>query len=99
MSSVFSSSSQRGMQALSTSGSFNLVHTASRGAASWTSPFIVMAMDVPPEDRRSFSQVKHARANRKGIEGSSDAYSHRNRLALMLGDWQRQAGMVRSPTS
>jgi hypothetical protein len=37
------------MQALSTSGSFNLVHTASRGAASWTSPFIVMAMFCLPD--------------------------------------------------
>src|SRR5438105_13247301 len=48
VSSVFSSSSQPGMQAFSTSGSFSLAHTASRAAASWTSPFIVMAIGVPP---------------------------------------------------
>src|SRR5258708_26888913 len=43
-SSVFSSSSQPGIQAFRTSGSLSLSHTAWRGAASWTSPFIVMAM-------------------------------------------------------
>src|SRR4029077_6276272 len=72
LSSVLSSSSQPGMQAFSTSGSFSLAHTASRGAASCTSPFIVIAMRASP-DRLALviPQVKHARHKRKGGLGRS----------------------------
>jgi hypothetical protein len=37
------------MQAFNTAGSLSFVHTTSRGAASWTSPLIVMAMGLSPE--------------------------------------------------
>ena len=45
VSEVFSSDSQPGIVALSTSGSLSFSHTVWRGAASWTSPVMVMAID------------------------------------------------------
>src|SRR5436305_2421888 len=69
-SSVFSSSSQPGMQAFSTAGSLSFSQTASRGAASWTSPFIVMAMGTPPGSRNyNAAQVTHGRRTGKGKPG------------------------------
>jgi hypothetical protein len=41
-----------------------LAHTASRGAASWTSPFIVMAMDGASGEFKPVPQVMHG--SRKG---------------------------------
>jgi hypothetical protein len=40
------------MQAFSTSGSLSFAQTISRGAASWTSPFIVMAMGFASSNLR-----------------------------------------------
>src|SRR6202008_1293284 len=76
LSSVFSNSSHPGMQTLSTSGSFNLAHTASRDAASWASPCIVIAMDAS----RYFAlthQLMHQKLKRKGRNQSDRAYSRR----------------------
>ena len=44
VSEFFSSCSQPGMQALSTSGSLSIAQTLSRVAESWTSPFMVIAI-------------------------------------------------------
>src|SRR4029077_12854288 len=85
LSSVFSSSSHPGMQALSTSGSFNLVHTTSRGAASWTSPFIVMAMGRLRGRVFSFSQVKHAGPKRKGDIGHEQCIFAAQRTCRRFG--------------
>ena len=45
---IISRLSQPGMQAFSTSGSLSLAQTISRGAASWYSPLIVIAIGIPP---------------------------------------------------
>src|SRR5260370_12187923 len=64
------------MQTFSTSGSFNLAHTASRGAASWTSPFIVMAMAAASRIASNCPPSKAGTAQKKGhVRTMSDAYS------------------------
>jgi hypothetical protein len=70
-------------------------HTISRGAASWTSPFIVMAIGVSPGSstvwRGGLDLPSKARARQK--EGAhwmrSDAYSQRSTLHLLV-----MAGLV-----
>src|ERR1700722_3841782 len=51
VSEVLLSSSHPGMHCLSTSASLSFAHTTSRGAASWTSPFIVIAIAPSPVKR------------------------------------------------
>src|SRR5215469_13672627 len=75
-SSVFSSSSQPGMQAFRTSGSFSLAHTASRLAGSWTSPVIVIAMGTSPK-HAWLPPVRTRRGEKEGhLRPIRDAYSH-----------------------
>src|SRR5947199_7556105 len=89
LSSVFSSSSQPGMHTFSTSGSFSLAHTASRGAASWTSPFIVMAIVVPPRSLRLLPPSKARRRQKEEHIGTTcDAYSQRNKPMWQGLGWQ-----------
>ena len=105
LSSVFSSSSQPGMQAFSTSGSLSLAQTASRGAASWTSPFIVMAIVMSLLDLHSSPCAAPSKA-RRGLkrkagasDAMSDAQSHKaamsdvrvRGLAAAAGEWLGRA--------
>src|SRR5262249_24750980 len=55
------------MQAFKTSGSLSLSHTAWRGAGSWTSPFIVMAIEVSQVASNTLPQVGHGRAKGKTL--------------------------------
>src|SRR3974390_1647619 len=62
------------MDALRTSGSFSLAHTTSRGAGSWTSPFIVMAMRTSRDRSVCFSPSKTRSAQRKGYSDMCEAW-------------------------
>src|SRR4051812_24158685 len=56
------------MQAFSTSASLSLAHTASRGAASWTSPFIVMAIGCLPGHRTWIAQLRLLKYRREAAK-------------------------------